>query len=460
MSTSLGAACALVSTTAMAQLPGTEELAAGLFPAEMTWTGQRVAHPSYGPRPEASLAARGVSEAVSVHRSAGVAVHEVDATLVAFERAALLLRLHGWALPPDDGGRGGDGGFDVYLRPTLEPTDTTPSAPCHEVRFDAPWLGLEPLDGALVHVVARADVPDDRRLACAIEATLAASLAAHDPAEASAARVATGAFVAGVIDGAPGANELAWSFANAHPERGVFVGRGEAGALWLYEVSKRHDEGSDRFVREHWSGARQRTADDGDLRGEPDVMNALAQGLVLASDAIERRVEDLAVTRFLALPDAEGRRTLPLPFALPWGARPAPYGETSWRRLPRQLTFRGDEDGGYGLAEWGSAYAMIELAEAPVPGQLRVWVHGEFGTEWALTIVRLDAEGRELGRTRAPRRREPTAFVPLELTGGEARALVVVTSLPRGRPDLDVPNDLVRSFRLVVDDGDGATTTP
>ena len=56
---------------------------------------------------------------------------------------------------------------------------------------------------------------------------------------------------------------------------------------------------------------------------------------------------------------------------------------------------------------------------------------------------------------RAPvRQTNPRSYIPLELTDDEtASVLIVVTNLGHRIVDADEPDDQVRSFRLIVDDG-------
>jgi hypothetical protein len=109
-----------------------------------------------------------------------------------------------------------------------------------------------------------------------------------------------------------------------------------------------------------------------------------------------------------------------------------------------------------------------------------VWLDGETGTEWSLVAVRLDAEGVERGRTRAPPTRRARSYIPVELFGeGEGRTaevVLVVTNLPDDdddrdvhagasrdatiagrvhRPGLDpdVPGEGPHGFRLILDRG-------
>ncbi len=90
------------------------------------------------------------------------------------------------------------------------------------------------------------------------------------------------------------------------------------------------------------------------------------------------------------------------------------------------------------------------------------WLRGEYGVGWALSAVRLAADGQERGRVRAPvRPRTPRSYIPLELPYGEtAKVVIVVTNMGARLVDADEPSDLARAFRLVLDKSEVSQDSP
>jgi hypothetical protein len=121
----------------------------------------------------------------------------------------------------------------------------------------------------------------------------------------------------------------------------------------------------------------------------------------------------------------------------------------AWRDLPRH-TPASEE-----IHPYGSGYAIVDVRDAPRGAQLRVWLRGEYGVEWALVAVRLGPDGRERGRMSAPPRREPRSYVPVDLVDDTTSVLVAVTNLSNRLPDADSVDENVRAFRLILDRGTG-----
>jgi hypothetical protein len=404
------------------------------------WEGQRVPWPRAWPRP--------AGEPVQTSRGWGVTVHQardaIDPALAgrwasAMDDAHALLTGDGWPIAPPDGGRGGGDGLDVYLVAELEAPlddDGLPDEPSglsraprrSDVRMDVPAIPAA-LDGAVVHAVVDQTIPEDRLLPCAVQLAAEAGLFANDPAEAASLRHATGAWLAWFYTGVPGCDEDALVRQQRASFRALVSSDprdAEGGAIFLAAIAQRHDAHGTSFLRDVWQLARQRTRDDGDLRGEPDVLRVLIQATALAHDPIDRALESLAVARWFAgSPERRVHCDVALLGGLPDGARVPELGTTRWARLPRSLGLDAEP-----LEPWGSAYARVDVRDAPEGSLLRVWLDGETGTEWSLVAVRLDAEGRERGRTRAPRTRRPRSYVPVELGAGTAEVLLVVTSIP------------------------------
>jgi len=411
------------------------------------WDGQRVPWPDPRDRPVAVAAAESDGWGVVIHQEPGALDRaSARAWAEALDRAHELLARDGWPTAPPDGGRGGTNGLDVYLldqpeseRPSdglePEPGPASRGPRRSEVRLDAP-LFLATQDAAIVHVAVSADVAADRVLACAVQLAAEAGLFASDPGEASSLRHATGAWLAWTYTGHAGCDEDALVRQQTQSFRGLVsddARDGEGGALLLAAISARHDAAETGFLRDVWLAARQRTRDDGDLRGEPDVLRVLGQVATLAHDPLDRVIESVAVARYFAgarggaaRPDVQLLRELPATAVVPV------FATTTWSELPERLRSTGPA-----LEPWGSAYARVDVRDAPSGSQLRVWLDGETGTEWSLVAVRLGADGAERGRTRAPPTRRTRAYIPVELLEGTAEVVLVITNVP----DDDDPRD-------------------
>ena len=503
-----GAGCANVQ--AQASEPAADELTpVGILTGGMAayvdalvadtgpWTGQRVPSPVASPRPESALRLEGEAWPVAVHGSA----HDAEigaAWLEALEAAHVLLTHDGWPLPSPDGGRGGTDGLDVYLVESLveqlgdaerepdsllDPIERTRHTRRSASRLDAPWFaGARPDDGhdaAVVHALVARDVPRDRVESCALQVLASAGLFAHDPAEAEGLREATAAWLAWSYTGHFGCDEDALVRQQHASERALLAHDprdGEGAALFIGAMAARHDGLETGFLRDAWFMARQRTREGEGLRGEPDLVRVLMQASTLAHDPMDRVVESLAVARFFAgtHEGVTGRADIPLLAQLPTDATVPVFARSTWERLPRTLR---PAEHAAPLEPWGSAYARLDVRGAPSGAQLRVWLDGELGTEWSLIAVRLDAGGRERGRTRAPPTRRARGYIPLELGAGEtAEVVLVVTNLPDDdddrdaqvgasrdatiagrlhRPGLDpdAPSPGPHGFRLIVDRG-------
>jgi hypothetical protein len=428
------------------------------------WTGPRVEWAPSAPRPIDTIAAESLVAPLAVHADPRIPPERVERALAAMERAHRWLAEGGWGEPYDDGGRGGSGGLDLYLRADAIETvpgsfDRTRAAPGENdevparairVGYDAAvaWADLDAVT-SFAEVDSRAAAGSLE--ACVIDATTQAIVAQQDPAEAPAWRRAIGGFVAWQLTGELGCAEGALAAAQSRPDRGLVghaPGSGEEGALLLAAISARHDAGTGDFVRDLVQGARQWTWDGGLLRADPDIWLAISHFLEVSRDPLDRVVEELAIARFFTGSRAGlGAGALGAIVEAATATEVPIHGRAEWSgRMPRTL-IHGDVE----LATLGSSYSLVDVRGAGDGARLRVWLRGEFGAHWSMVAVRLDDRGRELGRMRTPVRDEPRAYLPVELDARTASVLVVVTNIPRERPDADVPDENVRGFRLVVD---------
>ncbi|HKU43059.1 MAG TPA: hypothetical protein VJR89_33095, partial [Polyangiales bacterium] len=110
--------------------------------------------------------------------------------------------------------------------------------------------------------------------------------------------------------------------------------------------------------------------------------------------------------------------------------------ELSAAQLPKHV--RTPADGG--IEPLGSAYVSVQLPACSTGScELRVWLRGELGPSWSLSALSLAADGRELGRLRAPARDVPQSYLPLMIEADVAQVVLVVTHLTRTLPDADQP---------------------
>jgi len=425
---------------AAAQIPGLQEWSEAIaMGMNQRWEGPRVPEPPPSPRPDLPVAARSWRLPVAVHAGPEVEPERIERALEALEAAAVTLEDGGWGAPLPDGGRGGTGGFDLYL---ARGGDHAASAGA-----DAP-VAWSFLDAMSSFATVDPEVDDGALAACVADAYAQALLVGIDPAEADAWRRATAAWLAWQATGRWGCEEDVVT-QQREPWRSWIsgaAGGGAGGALLLAMLSARHDRGTGTFVRDVWQLARQRTWDGDELRASPDLWEALEVAVSVAGDDLVESIEDFAVARwFGGAAERESAAPIPIVRALPAGAVVPPHAEIAWDELPEH-TREADPP----LEPFGSAYMRIDTSEAPDGTVLRIWLRGEYGVRWSLVAVRLGANGRELTRLSAPAREEPRSYLVLELMDDTEEVLIAVTNLSSRRPDADEPDENVRSFKLIA----------
>lgn len=414
-----------------------------------SWEGPHVEWPAAHPRPESAGVLRSFTRPVNVHPGPRVSATRAATALAAIEGAHAYMEAHDWPLPGTDGGAGDTAGFDLYLMPG----EPQPGRPIH-VSYDAPTAyGI--LDGVVPWVRVDDEVVSDSRLeSCVISAYAQAALLMRDPAEAEAWRVATGDYLAWLLTGHFGCDDRGVVRQQRESWR-TWVGpdaeSGEGGALFLAMLSARTDGASGDFIRDLWSAAPQHTFEGDQLRAAPDMWQVVNAVMDAGEDPLLRFIEEIAVTRYFA-GSAQRRRSAPLGVLRELGEDAAVplAGHARFDQLPRRF-----EPHGLELEPYGSAYLEIDTSMAEAGSLLRVWLRGELGVGWALSVVRLGADGSERGRVRTPvQMRNPHSYVPLELTDDQtAKVVIVVTNMGARLMDADDPHDMVRSFSLVLDVG-------
>ncbi len=400
------------------------------------WKGQVVPAPLPSPRPLPDGARVLESLELPVRLLVPPRTGAAGATLASVERAYRRFRDAGWPLPAER--------IDVYALPGL------PASEARVDRLEAP----SDFDAADTYALAPLGLAPAQRRACVQSALAQAALRALEPAEADTWVRAAGEYVAWRETGEPGCLD-SFALAQQAPARSM-LGRDEvafgSGGLFFAYLSERH---GDEFIRALWELARQRSkglVPDDQLRGAPDVFEVLSRVLESANETWQEAVVEFSAARWFA---GDARRRNGAAYrvfsGLPSDAAVPLLAEFTSAQLPRRA--RTDAEGG--IEALGSAYVRLSLADDAVcvaqGCALRVWLRGELGPHWALTALRLDAEGRELGRTHAPARDVPHSYLPLTLEPGTGEVILVITHLPRELPDADHRAPALHGVELTID---------
>lgn len=412
----VGMLLAVLSSPAAADDPsGITSYAAAIV--ELTrprWTGPRVPLPPFEARPEAERAGSALDAPIAVHGDG-----DVDAALRGALRMHEELRRLGYSPLPSDGRLGGGPELDLYLVR-------------QDVAMDVGFDGFERrglFDEGRVFVRLDASLQGARLEACAAEAFAMAHVATLDPAEAPVVRRAYALLYASPLYGPDACTD---ELAMADRRDSVDASSGRLARL-LAALAARDADAPRRTLEL----ARQRSFDDGPLRASPDLFE------VLRNDAEARRrgSDALGVEEGVALAFPELRP--PSPFdLLPRGAD----FDLALARLPARTAPFEPPLGVYGVAR-----VDVDVAGAAERERLRVFLRGEAGTTFALSVLGIRADGSLATRVDAPvRREEPRAYVVLELAGLR-KVGIVVTHLGVEPPDADTPDRHRRTFQLVVD---------
>lgn len=425
------------SVSAQGTFPGAQEMGDAI--ANMThrgWFGPRVEKPASASRPPTAPLACSLDGEISIHGGAEF-VSAAEEILPELEAFARYLRAGGFHLPLNDGGRGGDDGFDLYLQatPGIRAVDT-------DGMSESSFFDQATAFGRLDPITAGADLR-----VCAVEAYARAALLSLLPDEGRAWQNAFASWLTWRWTGHFGCAS-ALSELQAFPERAWFAAdEGAGGGVLIAILSERHGAGKGAFIREWLEVARQRTWEGEGLRGSPDLWQALSVLVEAAGEPMSTIVERAAWDRYFM---GHGHDpSLLAGLAAPEDVRIAPAVVTELSALPFH------SPGGIELEPYGSAYARVDVRDAPPQARLRVWLRGEYGVEWALSATRIGADGHEQGRLSAPpRRADGRSYLPLELTPETEFVLVAVTNLSHRLPDEDEDHPIdpnTRSFRLIFD---------
>jgi hypothetical protein len=409
------------------------------------WKGQIVPAPERTPRPTAlAVTLDSLELPLRVHAPANKARRGALA-LAALERAYVAWRGFGWPLPVPDSDLGGSAAFDLYLLPGAA---VASAAAVDQER------AVSDFDAALTYAMVSAERSGAQLSACVHSAFAHATARALDPAESASLARATGEYCAYRETGEPGCDD-SFVLGQNEPEHsmlGTDLAAAGSGGMFLAMLSERHDAGSGEFVRALWELARQRSkglvADDR-LRGSPDVWEVLARVLDATEEHWPEEVAEFAAARFFAGEPARRAAAGYRVFAeLPSDASVPLLADLDASSLPRHV--RTPIDGG--IEVLGSSYVRVRLAPCTTGAcELRVWLRGELGPKWSLGALRLGADGRELGRTHAPPRDVPEAYLPLAISNDTRDVILVVTYLPRAIPDADPGVPAPRGVELAIE---------
>jgi hypothetical protein len=274
-------------------------------------------------------------------------------------------------------------------------------------------------------------------LVCTTEALASALLYELDPAEAPSVRMSSAAYLAWLVTGQRGCDGEERQ-SEPHPERAVFAREPVPSGLdWLIALGRRQNLNTGVFLRNMWQFARQHTWEGTGLRASPDLLEAIAKSFELSEEDFEDVAAELSDQRALDR-------------LVPGRAEHVPWKELGWSGLPQRI---GPADPP--LEPLGSMYALVKVAEPPKPmDRIRVWLRGEYGARWVLSVVRVNRDGVSLARMNAPARKNPNSYLTLDLTPDTAAVLVSVTNLADGTPDADEGSPFeVRSATLTLDQG-------
>ncbi|MEM6957020.1 MAG: hypothetical protein AAF411_11480 [Myxococcota bacterium] len=420
------------SASAQGTFPGAVAMGEALAVASVRrWEGTRAPRREAHERPP--TAQRTCAGDVCIHGPAALR----DQTRPLAEAGAAFIRFldrASFRSAPADGGRGGDDRLDIYLSPATNGVAAFMDAE-NAVRYH---------DSALTFGVADPRTCGAGLERCVLQAVAQARLLAMLPDEGDGWHEALSAWLLWRYTGRFGAHDEDMQAQFAPRFAPVERARSHSGSLLLAYVDARMG-GDGRFIREVCELARQRTWDDADYRGSPDLWQALAVALDRGGERLHSILEDAAADR--------ARMMLGSPSAVLPGVAPGagPLAIVDGAELPAH-TPPGPE-----LGPFASSFALVDLGESAREGRrLRVWLRGEYGVEWSLTAIRLGADGEDLGRLSAPPRRgDGRSYLPVEIGPETARVLVAVTNLSHRLPDADEPFDPNgRAFRMIYDFAD------
>lgn len=384
-------------------------------------------------RPRAALAACSARVPVCVHAAPHVPTPAIaaasDALEQAFERLVTAL---GLPEPRDDGTNGGSGALDLYLVPA---DDTTP--PFERVRSYGEPLQHGSFDSIATFCTAQAD--DAALLQRAATLCVGEAIAARlDPAETPHLRRAFATSLWWTV-GLPTSFDFeAIDIVQRRPTRAIaareLTEASEGSALFFEYLDRKLGAGGPAELSTAlFAASAQRTPPDArSWLNEPDLFDVLRHTLDEDEAKLARLLGDFGVARAFVGDREDGEHLPELAWAGRFGA-PVFDWVIPYATLPRRVRVTPPEPTGVVLL-W------VDLSGAPAGIPLGFQAEWEPPAQFQWTLVRLGADGSELGRLEVPfQSREAIAEARLVELGG-ARALLVVGA-HNERVDVDQPFD-------------------
>lgn len=390
------------------------------------------------PRPLSLGRVRAPLAPLAVHAlSPALSAEELARTVRVLERVyATLSRRYSLEAPSPDGARGGGPELDVYLRSGTE-------GEAYAVVPDVLEYG-NLWDRSAVYLELRAGMPEPELERSAAYALAEASLWAADARAVPAWRRALAVTLAEDALGlAPEADAVVpWQRdPSAAPFAARTLAEGRGAALFLRHLARRFDDEPRSLLRGMAAMPVGRTPAGAPHWGIwPDAMDVLELLTAHEPGGLQRVLLDFTVARGLV-----GGAGDPLLGWLPERSdvRPTPLATVRYEALPAHLRPARPLD------KLGAAYVRIDTARAGTGG-LDLWFHGVPWRRWAVTALRLDASGRDIGAATSPPVDHGEWSVAMESLETSVAVLVVVLDLGDGVPTLAAAEERGGLFALTV----------
>jgi hypothetical protein len=337
------------------------------------------------PRPSASPVGCSAFEPLCVHLGSFDVPPDAQRILEAAERAFAAYRALGLPRPLPDDRRGGSPAFDLYVEPAIDDPASFADDPSSVFRFDR----------ASAYAVVPPVAPGPP---CATDAMVArvvaqAILLGLDAATGDGTLAAGSTYLAQVVAPCPALETAAVDLVQRSPERAILRssrGRPSGDLLfpWFLDAAYGAADDGAVFAMLVTAGAQLSAAE---LTDEPDVFDVLRRVLPPQGLRLGDVLLDFAVARAFAGTRADGEH-------LPDSERFGTFGRVRFEwsvpyaTLPRRL------GPARPIEATGSTYLWLDLADAPSGSGLVFDAAWEVAQVFQWALVRVDAQGREIGR--------------------------------------------------------------
>jgi hypothetical protein len=370
---------------------------------------------------------------VCVHPTGSLEPREVLSTLDALEQAyERLVRVLGLPAPLPDDGRGGSDALDLYL----VPSDRTARAfeRVHTVTEARRFGGFDTAPGYCV-AAADAGVLAERAATLCVGEAIALRL---DPGETPHLRRAFATELWWLV-GAPtnfdfeavdAVQRVPW---RALGERELSP-RSEGSALFFDYLESSLGAGSPGTLSAALLSASAQVTppEAATWHNEPDAFDVLRHTLDESEHRVAELLGDFAIARAFAGDRDDGQHGLSLAWAGTFGA-PSFDWVIPFTKLPKRVRLTPVEP-------TGAAFVWLDLDRAPGTTTLGFQAEWEPPAEFRWQLVKIDADGNEMGRIDVPFQERQTTVEArvVDLTGARA---VLVVGAHLERVDLDHPFD-------------------